>query len=193
MPFIPLPDAAARLKLSESTIRRKIKRGNLRAQQEETIQGYRWLVEVPDQVDGQVGTSGDQVSTTNDQVGITLQPHNDVEEIPQENDEQAATSGEQVSTIDAQVVISGEQVGTTGLIQELRRLHDQNVQLAGQIGYLQSELRQAREQIRLLTDSQHVAEQAAPAPIEPAPEAEPIPQAAEPKRVPWWRRLFAET
>ena len=51
----------------------------------------------------------------------------------------------------------------------------------------EAQLQQAQEQVRLLTDSQHTPEHA-------APDAESTPQtAAQPaKRVPWWRRLFAE-
>jgi hypothetical protein len=186
VPFIPLPDAAERLKLSESTIRRKIKRGELRAQQEETIQGYRWLVEVPDQDGGQVGTAGDHVPTASDQVATTLQPSSNIQQLPQEKSDQVSASSDQVRTIDPQVITSGDQVPTTELFQELRRLHDQNVQLAGQVGFLQAQLQQAQEQVKFLTDSQHTPEQ-------PAPEAEPAPQPAEPtKRVPWWKRLFTE-
>jgi cell division septum initiation protein DivIVA len=73
------------------------------------------------------------------------------------------------------------------VVDENQRLQRENVQLAGQVGFLQSELRQAREQINLLTDSQHTPEP-------PAPEAETTPQAADQpaKRVPWWRKWFAD-
>ena len=173
---MPLSEAAERLNASESTIRRKIKRGDLRAKQEETIQGYRWLVEVADE---QVATTGDKVVTSDAQVVTT--PHSSSKEqaTPSERDDRVVTSGEQVRTLDAQVP-------TTELFQELRRLHDQNVQLAGQVGFLQAQLQQAQEQVKLLTDTQH-----APAP--PAqPESTPQPAEQPAKRLPWWKRWFAE-
>jgi hypothetical protein len=51
-----------------------------------------------------------------------------------------------------------------------------------------AQLQQAQEQVKLLTDSQHAVEQ--PAQLE----AELTLQAAEQpvKRVPWWKRLFAD-
>ncbi len=57
------------------------------------------------------------------------------------------------------------------------------IDLERQNAQLQAELEAARQ----LT--QHT-----PAPSEPAPDAEPTPQAADQpaKRVPWWRRLFAD-
>ncbi len=71
------------------------------------------------------------------------------------------------------------------LQQENAQLVHQNVQLAGQVGFMQSELQQAREQIRLLTDSLRTPQ--------PDPPAEPAPAAQRPpKRLPWWRRLFAD-
>ena len=67
--------------------------------------------------------------------------------------------------------------------EDNRRLHDQALQLAGQVGYLQAELQQAREQIRLLTMAKNEPE----LPAEP-----PQPVEQPPKRAPWWRRWFAE-
>lgn len=45
---IPIHEAAQRLGVSPDTIRRRIRRGELRATKEETPQGYIWLVEVPE-------------------------------------------------------------------------------------------------------------------------------------------------
>ena len=178
MPYVSIQEAARRLDASESTIRRKIKAGELHAIQEETIQGYRWLVEVSDDqvltADDHLATNGDQVLTSDDQLGTT----------PQEASKNAPPRGEQVIIDGDQVLTNGEQVATsTELVRELRRLHDQNVQLAGQVGYLQSELQQAREQIRMLTMDKG-----------PEPPAEPLQQAAEQPaaRRSWWRRLFAD-
>ena len=51
----------------------------------------------------------------------------------------------------------------------------------------EAQLQQAQEQVKLLTDSQHIPEPS-------APDAAPTPQAADQpaKRVPWWRKWFAD-
>jgi cell division protein FtsB len=66
------------------------------------------------------------------------------------------------------------------------RLQQQNVQLAGQVGFYQARIQSLEEQVKLLTDTQH-------APAQPTqPEAELASQPVEPKRVPWWRKWFAD-
>lgn len=71
--------------------------------------------------------------------------------------------------------------------KERRRLHDENIELAGRIGYYQAELAQYKDRVLLLE-----------APKEP-PEALPLtqpPMAAHdapqspPVRLPWYKRLF---
>jgi excisionase family DNA binding protein len=180
VPYVSIPEAARRLAASESTIRRKIKAGELHAVQEETIQGYRWLVEV---AGDQVLSSDDQVPTISEQVATDAQlATTETDELSSSNQplkhrEQVIIDGDQVLTTDEQVTTSN-QVGTSvELVQELRRLHDQNVQLAGQVGYLQAQLQDAREQIRLLTDTEHTTAQADQPPARP---------------IPWWRRLLGQ-
>jgi hypothetical protein len=66
----------------------------------------------------------------------------------------------------------------------VRELHTENLQLAGRITWLEMQLQQATEQIRLLTDQQAAKDEPEPA---AAPAEEP-PQ----KRLPWYKRWFAE-
>ncbi len=47
MERLPIAEAAQRLGVSDVTIRRRIKRGDLRAEKEPTAQGYEWRVLVP--------------------------------------------------------------------------------------------------------------------------------------------------
>ncbi len=48
MPEVPIAEAVTRLGVSESTLRRRIRKGELKARQVETPQGFVYLVEVPD-------------------------------------------------------------------------------------------------------------------------------------------------
>lgn len=63
------------------------------------------------------------------------------------------------------------------------KLTQQNLEMAGRLGYLQAELAQAREQIKAL--------QAPKEPIAPPPPVgaifRPLPAEPEPPRRPWWR------
>jgi hypothetical protein len=53
---LPIEEAAARLRIHPATLRRRLKRGQLHGVQEQTEQGYRWLVELPDDVAGAAPT-----------------------------------------------------------------------------------------------------------------------------------------
>ena len=48
MQTVSIPDAARLLDVSQDTIRRRIRRGNLAARKETTAQGFTWLVDLPD-------------------------------------------------------------------------------------------------------------------------------------------------
>ena len=58
-------------------------------------------------------------------------------------------------------------------------LEQRNEQLAGQVGFLQAKLQDAERQIALLS-----------APKDEAPQAQPEPAPAEPRKRPWWRQFF---
>jgi len=53
-----IPEAATRLEVSQSTIRRRLRNGQLTGYAEPTAQGHRWLVEIPVNRDDVV-TNGD--------------------------------------------------------------------------------------------------------------------------------------
>src|SRR4051812_25693082 len=46
--WLPMAEAAKRLGVSADTVKRRIQRGELQAQREARPQGYRWIVELPD-------------------------------------------------------------------------------------------------------------------------------------------------
>ena len=74
------------------------------------------------------------------------------------------------------------------LVEENRRLQDQALQLAGRIGWLEAQLQQANEQIKLLTDTQHAPGQLQPGLSEADTLLEPAKQLM--KQAPWWKRLL---
>jgi len=59
--------------------------------------------------------------------------------------------------------------------KERRRLHDENIELAGRVGYYQAELAQYKDRVLLLE----------------APKLAPVAPVEAPQRVPWYKRLFA--
>lgn len=63
--------------------------------------------------------------------------------------------------------------------KERRRLHDENVELAGRVGYYQAELAQYKDRILLLEAPKEIAPEASEMPVEPQ------------KPLPWYKRLFA--
>ncbi len=171
-----IKEAAVHFGISEPTVRRRIKDGVLQGFKQPTTQGYEWRVLVPDTVD-----QPNQTEQHNDHLIDTAKLFDD-----------QVINGSEV--FDDQVVNQSEynddQVINTpnsSLVQVVLQLHQENVQLAGQLGFYQARIQALEEQVRLLTDSQHTPEH-------PAPDAEPTPQAADQpaKRVPWWRKWFAD-
>lgn len=56
MERVPITEAASRLGVSTDTVRRRIRKGELPAHQQRTPQGYVWMVELPEDAQGQSGT-----------------------------------------------------------------------------------------------------------------------------------------
>ncbi len=157
-------EAAERLGVSEATIRRRIRRGELHAIKHPLPSGYEWRVVLGNHPAVMLDESA---VTPDDQPPVTIP------------DQGVVTTAESAVTGDHPAVMPPD------MMRLVERLYTENVQLAGRIGWLESQLQQAQEQVKLLTDTQH-------APAQPAPEPEPTPQPAEPKRVPWWRKWFAD-
>jgi len=90
-------------------------------------------------------------------------------------------------TVDTPAVMedSALPVGETlELVRLVDRLSRDNQQLAGQVGFLQSEIQQRDRQIALL-----MAPKDEPADVTPRTEPE-MPAVPDPKHRPWWKRLF---
>ncbi len=136
-------DEAARLyQVSERTIRNRIRAGQLIAFKQPTLRGYEWRIKVDNTPSKVDGEDRNDVSIVENQDGN--EPSNVTA-----NDDKAIA------------------LRALDLVEKLQR---ENTQLAGQVGFLQAELRQAQEQIQLLT-----------APAEPEPEQ---------ARLSWWQRLL---
>ncbi len=180
-------EAAERLGVSEATIRRRIRSGEVQAVKRAIPTGYEWRIVITDQLPV---TNADQGVVTDDHLAQSPleAASTNRDQLPVTNADQGVTNDQQgVTSADQGVVTAVPMTAFDRVVDENQRLQRENVQLAGQVGFLQSELRQAREQIKLLTDTQHAPEQ-------PTPEAEPTPQPAEQpaKRVPWWRKWLAD-
>ncbi len=181
-------EAAKRLRVSEATIRRRIRRGELHAIKHPLPSGYEWRVVLDDHpavmpAESAV-THDDQPPVTND---YPAHAHHPAQQ--RTDDQPPVTMPDQgvITTAESAVIPDQAAVMPPDMMRLVERLYTENVQLAGRIGWLESQLQQAQEQVRMLTDSQH-------APAQPELEQEPTPQQPEQpaKRVPWWKRLFAE-
>jgi excisionase family DNA binding protein len=156
MTTLTIKEAADHFGVSERTIRRRIAAGELRATRAPMAQGYQVFVQV-DNLD----TTPDQVDTGSVNVDT---PHDHLD------------SSELDVPVMAVVMEELDRVHA-----ENRRLHDQTIQLAGQVGFLQAQLQQSQEQVKLLTDTQHAQDPPAPDPNDPE---------ATQQHIPWWRRLL---
>ncbi len=184
---LSIREAAQYFGLGETTIRRRIHSGELRAFKLVTPYGLEWRVVIPTQHGGGASAVGGEVAAsgggpTTDEGTVQRLHEHVTAEVQQVEDggEGSTTGGEGSGSAPSDRV-------ALALVEENRRLQDQALHLAGRIGWLEAQLQQAQEQVRMLTDAQHAPEQ----PAQP----EPTPQPAEhppPKRLPWWKRLFAE-
>ena len=102
-------EAAVILGVSPDTVKRKLQRGELVGHQEETPQGFRWIIELPDNADSSKHSSAapaDAPVTTG--VGETLREivdilKDEVAELRQQLQTQATTYQEQLESKDKQI------------------------------------------------------------------------------------------
>jgi excisionase family DNA binding protein len=141
-------EAAAILGISERTVQRRLKRGNLKGYKVDTGRGEVWRV----MLDAVTDTPTDRP----DAVVVTATPTADV-------------TAPSVAEFAHAIIDELRQEYR----DELKRLHRENQQLAGQLGFTQAKLQEAEKTIALLQ---------APKDEQPA-EVEEKPRS-------WWRRLF---
>ena len=134
--------AAAHFGVSEKTIRRRIAAGELYAFKVPTAQGYEWRIQV----------DTDAVHLPGDAVQLDAQP---VQE-----------PGQPAIHVDTEQ--NAALLRALDMVDELRR---ENVQLAGQVGYLQRQAFELQEQVRMLTVEKEPDEEQHPP--QPEPPSEP--------------------
>jgi excisionase family DNA binding protein len=165
---LSVQQAAAHFGVSEKTIRRRIASGELTALKVPTAQGYEW----------RITPSGEGVHLDNMRVqvdGTAVRLDSTTVQVPRQQEQPPATS-ENVALVRALELADRLQ-------QENAQLAQTNVQLAGQVGFLQAKLQGAEEQVRLLT-------------VAPVPQVEneglQLQQHAQNDQAyrPWWKRLF---
>jgi hypothetical protein len=93
VPTVSIKEAAQLLGVTEVTIRRRIRHGDLHAYQQEIPQGFAWMVEVPDDVRPSVGHADD----------IPGEIQEALHEIIRRQDERIAQLQEQLQAKDRQI------------------------------------------------------------------------------------------
>jgi excisionase family DNA binding protein len=164
---VTIQQAAKMLGIAPNTVRRRIKLGELSAHKVPTAQGYEWRVHLPTAGD-QLPTNGEQVPTT----GSDLPPSPVELDVPiAPRVVQGGSPLEPAPPSDAVALRALEMV---------EQLQQRNLELAGQVGFLQARLQEREDQIRLLT-----MEHGEPRTVEQEPSPTPVPQ----KRS-WWRQFL---
>lgn len=150
---VSVRDAAKSLGVSERTVRRRIQDGVLSAWKQETEHGYEWRVPV--------SSLDADIPSTRPRQAVPLPGSAD-----QGGGRPPAQPG---ATVDAPA--APELLKALEMVDRLSR---DNQQMAGQLGFLQSEIQQRDRQIALLM----------------APKDEPEPPAQPERRRSWWKRLL---
>jgi excisionase family DNA binding protein len=179
---LSVQEAAEHFGVSDATIRRRIKAGELRAVKHAIPGGFEWRVYLPDQpVDQPPNSVGERAITPEH----TREPHTSIA---------SAILDQGAVNYDDQPLNSvGEGIINTSeaLLKALEladRLQRENQMLAGQLGFVQAQLQAAQEQIRLLTVEKE--------PEEETPAAQPEPAQPSKARSPLWqwvRRRLSRT
>jgi hypothetical protein len=59
---VTIPEAARLLRVSEHTIRRRLRSGELKGSQVDSVGGFTWMVEIPDDLPGDIPPSGEMAA-----------------------------------------------------------------------------------------------------------------------------------
>jgi len=163
MEGISVQEAAEHLDLNEKTVRRRIHLGQIPAIKVPRPQGFEWRV----YLDGipqptlepaphpiHLNIISEALNTQADSSPVQVDMHLDTPPVH----------------MDMHLDTPPIQVDSNKLLRLVEKLHDENSQLAGQVGFLQAKLQDAQHQIKLLEG-----------PKEPEPER---------SKTPWWKRLL---
>ncbi len=163
---LTIHQAALQLGMSESTIRRRIKDGSLKASRIPTSQGFEWRILLDEHPlvagDGQVVTNGEYLLTNDGEVPIFG------EQVLTKDDQLATITDRAASSVMEQLQPLLEQLSTER--DRGNELQRQNVELAARCGYLQARLEAAEQRVLALSVPTETQEGG--------------------PRTPWWRRLL---
>ncbi len=170
MTKLTIKEAAAHFNVSERTIRRWIAAGELQVERVAMRHGEQVFILVGDTPDDMGDVRYDVIGDTDVSTGDTKPPR-PVEVLLPTVFEQGASTNQIVQT----------------LLAALDKQSERIAELGERVGRAEERADQAEQRAALLEQELHDARAA-------QPDAEPTPQAAaQPaKRVPWWRRLFAD-
>jgi excisionase family DNA binding protein len=166
MEGISVQEAAEHLGLNEKTVRRRIHLGQIPAIKVPRPQGFEWRVYLD-------GIPQPTLETAPHPIHLNTIPealNTQVDSSPVQVDMQMDTPPVQLDTPPIQMDTPPVQMDTNELLRLVEKLHDENSQLAGQVGFLHAKLQDAQEQIKLLDG---------PKELEP-----------ERSKTPWWKRLL---
>jgi excisionase family DNA binding protein len=176
VPSVTIAEAAQLLGVGEQTIRRRIKRGELVAEQITRPQGHAWRVRLddgvtrsPDQVNGHVRAPDQILTTSADQVDqvLTRTPDQVIDQV---------SAGDPGPHLAAALALAGSLVDQLAAERaRVAALEHERFGLAGQLGFLQAQLQAAQEQIKLLA-----------APTSPHGDTQESTRVDSPR--PWWER-----
>jgi hypothetical protein len=170
---VTIATAAERLGISQDTVRRRIHRGELRAQQAPTPQGFVWQVELCDQDAVTLPAASDAPPSP-----PVPEPEPAVTQTPPVLDPTAGPPAE-VRRLEQLVDV---------LQEELRRRNDELAARTREIGELHVLLQQAQRALPPVQDAYATPTQDDEAPGQPAGHGDASPRQAPPQspRRPWW-------
>ena len=173
---ISIQEAAAHLGVSEKTIRRRIKAGEIAAHQLPTSQGFEWRVDLDGQPAGQVPGQNGHLNGHAAQVDTPVA----VQQPPQRD----------------QALLEA--------LRLVEKLQQQNLELSGRVGFYQAKNQDLEQRVLLLEapkppqggvvtlERQEIPFEAASAPVGRFDRVEQMPETSgpDPARQPWYKRIF---
>ncbi len=174
---LSVQEAAEYFGVSEKTIRRRIHSGELPAYKLPVSQGYEWRIRLDGQVDADAAQVDVPPSVHLNSTAVYMDGH--AEQLDTPPDQPAEDRGGLDPAV-LNVVLQPLREELEQARREQRRLHEENLELAGRLGFYQAKMQEYEQRILLLE-----------APRE-APEAthELTVITHEPVLRPWWKRLF---
>ncbi len=185
---LSVQEAASHFGVSEKTIRRRIHSGELAAYKLPVSQGYEWRI----LLDGQVDTDAAQVDAPSSVQlnGKAAHVDDHAEQLDTPPDQPAEGRG-YIDPALINIVLQPLREELEEARREQRRLHDENIELAGRLGYFQAELNKYKERVLLLEAPKAVDVVEEVAEVMAVMTTGVVEEPAEAPRKRWWRRLFS--